>query len=451
MKAADLAQRLPEARRSGDGYVAQCPAHDDRRASLSFRDAEGRVLLHCHTGCAPAEIVATLGLSMADLFHDAPTSSNSKLAKRREVAAYDYRDERGDLLFQVVRYEPKDFRQRRPDPERPGKWVNNLKGVRRVLYRLPELQGQRTVYVAEGEKDADRFWSLGIPATTNPAGAGKWRMEYAEQLRAAGCERAVILPDNDAAGETHAGQVAASLLSTGIKVKIVRLPGLPEKGDVSDWLDAGHTREELAEAAKTAPEISTADLPAPKAESEAPEEMPGQGISTAQVEPAAEPVDGADLLDELIRQAKRFIIMGREGYVALALWILFAWTLRAFSISPRLALMSAEKRSGKTTGFKFILRLIPSPLPASNISPAVLFRAIEEYAPTLLVDEVDSLWRRKGDPAAEEIRGLLNAGHERELAFVLRNVQEGKHWFPRRFNVFAAIALAGIGNLPDTL
>ena len=121
-----------------------------------------------------------------------------------------------------------------------------MQGVRRVLYKLPGLVATPRdipVYIVEGEKDADRLWSLGLPATTNPGGAGKWLPEFNESLRG----RPVgILPDNDEAGRRHAQKVAESLCNVAACVKIVELPGLPHKGDVSDWLDAGHKFGEIS-------------------------------------------------------------------------------------------------------------------------------------------------------------------------------------------------------------
>jgi putative DNA primase/helicase len=170
--------------------------------------------------------------------------------KPRIVATYDYRDEEGGLLYQVVRYEPgfdgepKTFRQRRPDGK--GGWVNGLRDVRRVLYRLPELLAaprDRLVFVVEGEKDADRLHAEGLLATTNAMGAGKWRPEYAEALHA---RHVVILPDNDEPGRAHAQAVARSLADAAASLKVVELPGLPPKGDVSDWLGMpGNGKEQL--------------------------------------------------------------------------------------------------------------------------------------------------------------------------------------------------------------
>jgi len=176
-----------------------------------------------------------------------------KTQKRRTVGTYKYRDETGQVLFEVVRYEPKNFSMRRPGEH--GDWIPNIDSVRRVLYRLPEViaavQNNETVYVVEGEKDADRLASLGLCATTNPQGAGQWKAEYSESLEAA---HVVILPDNDEAGRRHAEKVAQSLQGKAVSIKVLPLPGLPDKGDVSDWLDldgANDARkiEELAEAA----------------------------------------------------------------------------------------------------------------------------------------------------------------------------------------------------------
>jgi hypothetical protein len=159
------------------------------------------------------------------------------------TAQYDYTDEHGELLYQVCRKNPKGFFQRQPDGK--GGWINKLQDVRRVLYRLPELlaaEKSSTIFICEGEKDADALRKLGLLATTNAGGAEKWRYEYNESLR----ERSVvILPDNDEVGHKHATQVANSLKAIAEGVRVVELPNLPEKGDVSDWLAAGGTVEQL--------------------------------------------------------------------------------------------------------------------------------------------------------------------------------------------------------------
>ena len=157
--------------------------------------------------------------------------------KKKIVKTYPYQDESGEVLFEVVRYEPKAFRQRRPDGK--GGWIWNLDGVRRVPYRLPELlkaSPQDFVFITEGEKDSDRLCDLGFTATTNPGGACKWLKEYNRFFAG---RLVAVLPDNDTAGKKHAEQVANSLYGVAGEIRIVEMPDLPEKGDVSDWLDNG--------------------------------------------------------------------------------------------------------------------------------------------------------------------------------------------------------------------
>jgi hypothetical protein len=180
----------------------------------------------------------------------ATPDANGKPTRRRVAACYDYRDAQGNLLYQTLRYEPKDFRQRRPHN---GGWAWSLGDAPRVLYRLPELlqNRERAAFVVEGEKDVDRLRELGLVATTNAMGAGKWRPEYTEALRD---RQVVILPDNDDAGRKHAEAVADSLAGVAAAVKVVALPGLPPKGDVSDWLDVpGNSKEKLLRLVLDAP------------------------------------------------------------------------------------------------------------------------------------------------------------------------------------------------------
>jgi hypothetical protein len=223
-----------DVKKPGAGWMAKCPAHDDGTASLSIGIGEaGRILLKCHAGCELDDILAAAHVELADLFPER-IETKSKI-----VAVYPYHDQAGVHLFDAVRLDPKGFFQRRADG------VTSMGGVRRVVYHLDKLQGQTVAYVAEGERDADRLWTIGLPGTTNAGGAGKWKPEYAEQLKAATVEHVVVLPDNDDPGRTHAAAVAQSCHAVGLKVKIVTLPDVPVKGDVTDWLDSGHTRDEL--------------------------------------------------------------------------------------------------------------------------------------------------------------------------------------------------------------
>ena len=125
----------------GDSFQCKCPGHDDNRASLSVSKGEhGKTLLHCHAGCKPERILSSVGLSVTDLF------SNGSAPKQRSKPKfdpleerYDYQDAAGRVIFHVDRLQSKSFFQCRPDPENPGQRINNMKGVDRVLYHLPEL------------------------------------------------------------------------------------------------------------------------------------------------------------------------------------------------------------------------------------------------------------------------------------------------------------------------
>jgi hypothetical protein len=191
-------------------------------------------------------------MMMGDLYPELIQKASNN--GRRIVATYDYRDEASNLLFQVVRFEPKDFRQRRP--EEGGRWKWSVKGVRVVPYRLPEFLSSPDflVIVVEGEKDVDNLARLGVLATCNAGGAGKWTADHARHLAG---RVVVIIPDNDDTGRSHAQQVAASLHGVAQSVRIVELPGLPPKGDVSDWIAAGGTKDDLAKLIEATPKSVT--------------------------------------------------------------------------------------------------------------------------------------------------------------------------------------------------
>lgn len=219
----------------------RCPFHEDNRASFSVNLETG--LWKCHAGgCGlqgnARQFAERVGAAVPD---EARREGNRRAGGPDVAATYPYRDEAGRLLFEVVRYRPKGFKQRRPDGR--GGWVWKLEGVRRVLYRLPELaKGPDPVLVVEGEKDVERLRPLGFTVTTNPEGAGKWRPEFGDALKG---RAVVLLADNDGAGRDHMDAVARNLAPVAASVRWLALEGLPEKGDVTDWLAQGHTADEL--------------------------------------------------------------------------------------------------------------------------------------------------------------------------------------------------------------
>jgi 5S rRNA maturation endonuclease (ribonuclease M5) len=240
--------------RSGGSYMVRCPAHEDGSASLSIAEGKDQpVVFHCFAGCRADDILAALGLDWEavtkpreprpDRFVQPRRNGKPYSASGSFVATYEYHDEVGTLLFEVCRTADKKFRQRRPDPDSPGRYLWSLGDTRRILYRLPEViaavKDGKIVYIAEGEKDVENIRTQGFAATCNSGGAGKWRPEYAEFLREA---VVIICADKDEPGQVHARQVRDSLVEVGATVEIVE--GLVGK-DVSDHLAAGYDLAQL--------------------------------------------------------------------------------------------------------------------------------------------------------------------------------------------------------------
>jgi hypothetical protein len=195
------------------------------------------------------------------------STSGKYTVKGPVVATYEYVAPDGSVLFEKQRHEPKCFTLRAPNGA--GGWRYSLEGVRKVLYHLPEVMTSHIVFIAEGEKDVESIRALNlvvkdykIAATCNFDGAGKWSDEYSPYFAG---RRVVIFPDNDEPGRQHAQTVARSVVDFAESVKIVELPGLPEKGDVTDYVK-DHTADDLLEAVKAAPryravEVQADDVP----------------------------------------------------------------------------------------------------------------------------------------------------------------------------------------------
>jgi putative DNA primase/helicase len=234
---ADSMGALPE----GDSFRAPCPYHEGRDSrSLKITERDGRIDLHCFLGCAPEDILKEIErrLDSGETFRKPEAEPLGEL-----VTTYEYRDEFGRISFRKHRYEPKTFRIDSYDPD-SGEFLPGLNGHRPILYRYPELKGSDKVIIVEGEKDSDNGRALGIPGyafTCNFDGAGKWARAYSQAL--AGKE-IVIIPDNDPPGKDHGRKVSNSIAPFA---KSVRVLELPEGKDLSDWIELGHTAEELQE------------------------------------------------------------------------------------------------------------------------------------------------------------------------------------------------------------
>jgi hypothetical protein len=213
---------------------------------------DGKLLVHCHAGCEQIAVIERMKSMQLWPTHSKPIPMPEPLqlvtSKGRGsiVATYDYTDENGTLLYQAVRMEPKDFRQRKP--VNGSSWDWSIKDVRRVLYRLPEVleavgRGQ-TIYVCEGEKDVEAARSLGLVATCNAMGAdngsgNKWLDDFAEPLTGA---NVVVIPDQDEAGIRHAERVIESLKG---RAKSVGVVVVGQGKDLSDWIASGATKSDI--------------------------------------------------------------------------------------------------------------------------------------------------------------------------------------------------------------
>lgn len=227
--------KLKKVRRSGLGWAAMCPSHEDSNPSLSVAEGDKGVIFNCHRGCSPEMISGAMGIKLSDLFWEAPQKKKAGVE-----ATYDYVDAEGTLVFQVVRSRlpdgRKDFRQRKPDGA--GGWIWSTTGLDKPLYHLPRvLEAKKngdTVWLLEGEKDVESLEALGFVATCNPGGAGKWSDEYSKTLTAMDV---VICVDRDGPGYKHGLNVAESLEN---RAKSIRVVGPPEPhNDATDAIQAG--------------------------------------------------------------------------------------------------------------------------------------------------------------------------------------------------------------------
>ena len=195
---------------SNGWWQAKCPAHQDGKASLGLHDTDdGGVAWKCMAGCSSKDVGAELrARGLLPEREERPKRERKAKPKLGPiVATYDYVDAAGALILQVTRHEPKDFRQRRPDPDKPGEWIWTVKGIcGRPLYRLPDLLDSEPavdVFLVEGEKDADRLRALGLTATTSSQGAGNWK--HTDHSPLAG-RHVVLVPDNDDTGRGYAAE-----------------------------------------------------------------------------------------------------------------------------------------------------------------------------------------------------------------------------------------------------
>lgn len=427
---------------------------------------------------------------------DAPPCPNFHSTLGKPNSVWTYRDAQGRILGHVQRWRTVAGKEIRPltlwDTDGRLDWRWKTWPERRPLYGLDCIAARpdAPVLIVEGEKAADAAAAIFSDhiAITSPGGALAAKKADWSPLKG----RAVVIwPDADEAGERYAADVAAFLSDCGAaSVAIVAFPkGLPDGWDLADTPPDGMTQADLArllaeaapvakptksesdaaettdqaaarlaklsrleydrvrktEAARFGVRTETLDKEVARLRGDGQGVSPGAGraLCLAEPEPWHIPVDGAALLDGIRAIFQRHLILPDHAGVAIALWVLHTYVLETTRITPRLAILSPEKRCGKTTLLSILKALCCKPLLAAHISASAMFRTIEAARPTLLIDEADTFV-----PGNEDLRNIVNSGHYPNGS-VIRSVGEDHE--PRQFSTFAPVAIAAIGGLPDTI
>ena len=514
-------------RRKGKELVGPCPKKcgcDDDGFSVNPKEQVWNCR-GCNKGGDVVELVrhldgSTFPEALTTLAGEKPKKANGQSGAKVTkivVASFDrYRDEQNNILKVVDRVQYKNpdgtwvlkdgkpekkFPQRRPDPNRKGKWIYNVEGVRVVPYggliELAEaIANEHEIYICEGEAKCNLLASWNVCATCNSGGAGKWTDEYAAFLKDA---RVILVPDNDGAGWEHINKVGASLAGIAKSVRVLVLPDLPVKGDVIDWANAGGNREKLDELTaqahdwkpigkisdttnqqqKDAAEKSTQELidalaRTPKGIAYAKEKQRLAdlfGVNKADievearrardefqndaplfghwiVEPWPEPADGDALLRDIIRKLRKHNVISYEYALGCALWTMFAWVHDEATFSPILCVTAAEMNSGKSTVLGVIAHLLPRCISSVDISKAALYRSIKRWNPSFAIDEFDNALAASGDSDKAELRAVINSGHVRGSG-VVRCISDDHT--PEYFSTFCPKAIGMIGrNMPAT-
>lgn len=412
--------------------------------------------------------------------------AGSMLSKGYQFEAlHEYTDTDGNPIYWRIRLKNHETSEKWIRPLRLCSSQYELKDPEfangKPLYRLHSLASHpnEAVFIVEGEACADALAQIGVIATTSGSADSATKADWSPL---AGRE-VVIWPDNDEPGQRYAQMVIKALAPLGCKTSIVSIQelNLPPKGDVVDWLKANpsakaaevfalpkeevippvykeSTDDALARLAAMSPleyervredeaqrlgvRLSILDQEVEKLRKKT--DDTGADTMFPAIRPWAEPIEPAEVLSEIYHTIRRFIVCNPETANAAALWIAMTWFIDVFDIAPLAVISAPEKRCGKTLLLTIIGRLVSRALHTSNITPAALFRSTDAWHPTLLIDETDAFMRDNN-----ELRGLLNCGHTRDLAYIWR--MDGDALMIKRFCVWGAKALAGIGTLPDTI
>lgn len=374
------------------------------------------------------------------------TFGDLKLFKKHgNTRCWLYRDVNGECLFIVERTDTETGKKVKPWYFNGEKWLPGLAFNPRPLLNLAAYKSKKQldVLMVEGEKTAsaankllgDAYW-----VTTWWGGADSVHKISILPLEG---RKVYLWPDNDEPGKSAMQKMAQRLHkeAKAAEVHIVAVPtDFPEKWDLADEVPEGWTVEKLRQLIVDAPEVSEISEIDEAFNKAVAEEHSGL---FPEVKPYSKPVDGAELVAEIKVIINRYMVLPQYTDEAIAYWVLFTYGVNYFNFSPRLVIFSPEMRCGKSTLLSILQSLCYKSLKFSSITAAALFRTIEAYQPTILIDEADTFLR-----SDEGLRGIINDGHRRH-GQVIRTT--GDKYLPVPFKVFSACAIAGIGRLSPTI
>lgn len=465
-------------KKEGKNWIALCPFHPDQNRPNLYIDEE-KGTYHC------------FACNKKGFLYNPNYRKSGDRHNKNIVATYDYKDEQGNLLYQVVRFYPKSFSQRRPDGN--NGWIWNLRGISPVLYLLPELiQSTNPVLIAEGEKDVDNLVKWRLTATTSPMGAGKWKVSYNKYLKD---KEVILMPDHDQPGYQHCQQIGQSLQGIAGKIKWLELPGLEEKEDISDWIKKDGTKEKLLQLIKQAPDFTlkkcdkgTGKPINPKLKDriktiipnlihlvrdqgrtkyllcknnqfviedyfieEDKRYSPKQNLPIKMLNPSilkrSFNLDTAQLVTEIDDFIKSYLEMPFDSdYLVLALWVFHTYLIEKFNTTPILYFYGV-KETGKSRAGEVLSELAFRTQRLTSLTEATLFRSVELFKPTLIIDEI-RLWGRGGN---QGLADLMKTTYKRGLKVSRVNMNKNGEDQIEHFDTFTPLVICTTESIPDII
>jgi len=467
-------------KREGKNWIALCPFHPDKNRPNLYIDEE-KEKYHC------------FACNRKGFLYN-PKYRKLRYSYHRNIAAtYNYKDEKGNVLYQVVRYHPKGFSQRRPDGK--GEWIWNMKGINPVPYQLPEIIGAiEPVLIVEGEKDVENLRSLGFTATTSPMGAGKWRSSYNKYLKD---KEVILIPDHDKAGCQHCRNIGQSLWGIAKKIKWLELPDLEEKEDISNWIEKGNTKEKLLQLIEGAPEFipekcdkreRTGKSGNSNLKDRTKSIVPGlihlvgdrgrtkylyckngqwlieeyyiiDGIKYSPKQNLPIKILNPNIINrslnlnisrlatEIDAFIKSYLEMPLDSdYLILSMWIFHTYLIEKFNTTPILYFYGV-KETGKSRAGEVLNELAFRAQRLTSLTEATLFRSVELFKPALIIDEIKLL----GKGGNQGLADLMKTTYKRGLKVSRINLNKYGEDQIEYFNTFSPLVICTTESIPDII